>query len=206
MAACSKSSDQAGGSGTGSDTASADAGEKSRSERREAERHVVIPADTNLTVRLAQTLSTKTAAAGTSFSATISSPVTVEGKTVIPDGAAAQGTVVEAGSAGRFKGAGGIAIRLTSVTIGGREHSIETSEFVKTVKGRGKRSAIAIGGGAGLGALIGGLAGGGKGAAIGAGAGAGAGTAGAAFTGNRDVTLPAETTIIFKLKRSVEVK
>jgi len=35
-------------------------------------------------------------------------------------------------------------------------------------KGKGKRTAVAVGGGAGLGALIGGLAGGGKGAAIGA--------------------------------------
>jgi hypothetical protein len=56
-----------------------------------------------------------------------------------------------------------------------------------------------VGGGAGVGALIGGLAGGGKGAAIGAIAGAGAGTAGAAFTGNRDIVLPAESMLSFKL-------
>ena len=63
-----------------------------------------------------------------------------------------------------------------------------------------------IGGGAGLGALIGGLAGGGKGAAIGAGAGAAAGTGGTYFTGNKEIVLPAETAISFKLQDAVEVK
>ena len=44
-----------------------------------------------------------------------------------------------------------------------------------------------------MGALIGGIAGGGKGAAIGALAGGGAGTAGTAFTGNKQIVLPAES-------------
>ena len=56
-----------------------------------------------------------------------------------------------------------------------------------------------IGGGAGGGALIGGLAGGGKGALIGGLIGAGAGTAGAAFTGNKDVVIPSESNISFTL-------
>jgi hypothetical protein len=62
-----------------------------------------------------------------------------------------------------------------------------------------------VGGGAGLGALIGGLAGGGKGAAIGALAGGGAGTAGSAFTGNKQIVLPAETLLTFKLDHSVRI-
>jgi len=62
------------------------------------------------------------------------------------------------------------------------------------------------GGGAGLGALIGGLAGGGKGAAIGAAAGAGAGGAGAAFTGNKEIVLPAETAVSFTLSAPLKIK
>ena len=62
-----------------------------------------------------------------------------------------------------------------------------------------------IGGGAGAGALIGALAGGGKGAAIGALVGGGAGTAGSAYTGNRDVTLPAESVVSFKLEAPLQV-
>ena len=63
-----------------------------------------------------------------------------------------------------------------------------------------------IGGGAGAGALIGALAGGGKGAAIGALVGGGAGTAGSAYTGNRDVTLPAESAVSFKLEAPLQVE
>ena len=55
------------------------------------------------------------------------------------------------------------------------------------------------GGGAALGGLIGGLAGGGKGAAIGLAAGGGAGAGGAAFTGNKDIVLPAESALSFEL-------
>jgi hypothetical protein len=54
--------------------------------------------------------------------------------------------------------------------------------------------------------VIGGLAGGGKGALIGAAAGAGAGTAGAAYTGNKEIVLPAESTLSFKLAEPLTVK
>jgi len=50
------------------------------------------------------------------------------------------------------------------------------------------------------------LAGGGKGAAIGAIAGAGAGTAGTAYTGNKDIVLPAESAVSFKLEQPLEIK
>jgi outer membrane lipoprotein SlyB len=63
-----------------------------------------------------------------------------------------------------------------------------------------------IGGGAGGGAAIGALAGGGKGAAIGALVGATAGTIGAATTGNRDIELPAESALSFKLDQSLTLK
>ena len=48
--------------------------------------------------------------------------------------------------------------------------------------------------------------GGGEGAAIGAGLGAGAGTAGSAFTGNKQIVLPAETLVEFKMVKPIEVK
>jgi hypothetical protein len=75
----------------------------------------------------------------------------------------------------------------------------------QTSKGKGKRTAVMTGGGAGAGALIGGLAGGGKGAAIGAIAGAGAGAAGSAFTGNRDVEMPAESAVSFQMTGSLKL-
>jgi hypothetical protein len=97
-------------------------------------------------------------------------------------------------------------IKLNSINVNGVEHSIDTSAVTRSAKGKGKRTAVLTGGGAGLGAIIGGLAGGGKGAAIGAVAGAGAGGAGSAFTGNKDVVLPAESAVSFKLEAPLELK
>lgn len=167
---------------------------------------LVVPAGTVLTVRLGQTVGSKISSAGQTFTATLASPVVVDGKTAIPSGAAASGTVVDAKPLGRFKGGASLQLRLTSIAIGGAEQSISTSSVVRAEKGKGKRTAVLAGGGAGLGALIGGLAGGGKGAAIGALAGGGAGAGGAAFTGNKDVVLPAESALSFKLEQPLEVK
>ena len=165
-----------------------------------------LPAGTVITVRTAQSLSSKTSQAGESFSATVARPVDVGGAVVIPDGSRATGTVVTAHPLGRFKGGALLQLRLTSIEVNGQNVPVDTSAVARSEKGKGKRSATLIGGGAGLGALIGGLAGGGKGAAIGAVAGAGAGTAGTAFTGNKEIVIPAEYALSFKLLRPVEVR
>jgi len=167
---------------------------------------MVVPAGTVLTVRLGEALGSKLSTAGQSFSATLADPVEVDGKTVIPAGAAAKGTVVDAKPLGRFKGGASLEVRLTSITINGADQAVETSAVSRVEKGKGKRTAVLAGGGTALGAIVGGIAGGGKGAAIGALAGGGAGGAGAAFTGNKEIVLPAEAALSFKLKAPLEVK
>jgi hypothetical protein len=167
---------------------------------------VVVPAGAMITVRLGESVGSKISQPGQSFSATVASPVEVEGKAVIPSGASASGTVVDAKPLGRFKGGAVLQLKLTSININGSDHPVETSSLSRSATGKGKRTAVMAGGGAGVGALIGGLAGGGKGAAIGALAGGGAGTAGAAFTGNKDIVLPAESALTFKLEQPLEVK
>ncbi len=172
----------------------------------EAPKPVVIPAGTTLTVRLGEAVGSKISQDGQTFSASVVDPIAIGGKTVIPAGAAATGTVVSAKPLGRFKGGASLQIKLTSINLNGADQAIDTSSISRAAKGKGKRTATMIGGGAGLGALIGGLAGGGKGAAIGAVAGAGAGTAGTAYTGNKDIVLPAESALSFKLEQPLEVK
>lgn len=167
---------------------------------------LVIPAGTAITVRLGETLSSKTSQAGQDFAASVAEPVVVNGRTVIREGVSAHGTVVQAKALGHFKGGALLEVRLSSVNIEGKDQAVETTAVERVEKGKGKRSTAFIGGGAGAGALIGALAGGGKGAAIGALAGGGAGTAGAAFTGNKEIELPAESSVTFKLSQPVEVK
>ena len=178
---------------------------KAAAEKPKAE-PVVIPAGTALTVRLGQSVGSKISQPGESFSATLANPVEVGGKSVVPAGANVTGTVVDAKPLGRFKGGAVLELKLTSISINGSEQPIHTSAVTRTEKGKGKRTAVLAGGGAGLGALIGGLAGGGKGALIGGAAGAGAGTAGAAFTGNKEIVLPAESALSFTLAEPLEVK
>ncbi|HZP03310.1 MAG TPA: hypothetical protein VFB43_00315 [Terracidiphilus sp.] len=164
-----------------------------------------LPEGTELRVRLDEDLGSKISQPGDSFTATVADDVTVDGTTVIAKGSRADGTVIDAKPLGHFKGGALLQVKLERVHSKWGSYPVSTSSISRAEKGKGKRSAAFIGGGAGLGALIGGLAGGGKGAAIGALAGGGAGTAGGAMTGNKQIVLPAETLLTFKLEHPVHI-
>ncbi len=167
---------------------------------------IVIPEGTVLTIRTDQPLGSKTSQVGATFSGSLSTPITIEGKMAIPQGSQVTGVVTDAKKAGRLKGAAVLSLALHSVTVHGHPYNIETEEVSQESTGKGKRTAGVIAGGTGLGAVVGGLAGGGKGAAIGALAGAGAGTVGAATTGKRDIELPAESAVMFKMTKPLTLK
>lgn len=168
-------------------------------------RPIVVPAGTVLTIRTNQVLGSKTSQVGNAFTGTLATPVSLKGKIVIPSGSVVTGSVRDAKKAGRFKGGAALVLGLDSVTVVGHTYNIETEFFQQASTGKGKRTAGLVAGGTGLGAAIGGIAGGGKGAAIGAVAGAVAGTAGAA-TGKRDIELPAESALSFKLVQPLTLK
>ncbi|HEV2696632.1 MAG TPA: hypothetical protein VGU90_01475 [Terriglobales bacterium] len=167
---------------------------------------VTVPAGKVLTVRLSDELGSKISQAGQSFGGSLAKAVEVNGETAIPAGARVEGEVVDAKPLGRFAGGASLQLKLDSVRVNGQQMPVQTALLTQTLKGKGKRTGVMVGGGAGLGALIGGLAGGGKGAAIGAAAGAGAGGAGTAFTGNKDIVLPAESAVAFTLKEPLRIR
>jgi hypothetical protein len=167
---------------------------------------LIVPADTVISVVLDQAVGSKISTPGQAFSATVQIPIQVDGKVAIPKGARASGIVKDAKPAGRFKGGAVLSLTLTSVSVRNEDYNIQTTAPTETSTGKGKRTAGLVGGGTGGGALIGGLAGGGKGALIGGLIGAAAGTGGAGLSGNRDITLAAETPLRFKLVDPLEIK
>jgi len=164
-----------------------------------------VPAGAKISVVTDQSVSSKTTKVGQTIAGTVAQDVSVGGKVVIPKGSAAKLTVSSVQASGRLSTPARLYLRLRTVTVGGKTYTFATNSAGRTEKGKGKRDAGFIGGGAAGGALIGALAGGGKGAAIGAAAGAGAGTAGAAATGKKDIDYPAETRLSFTTRTAVAI-
>ena len=163
----------------------------------------VIPSGSKVSVSISQTLSASHNNVGDTFTGVLTRGITTpSGATFFKRGTPVEGRVIAAKGRGKFKGAGDLGIELTS--IGGSE--VSTTEYENVSKGKGKRTALFAGGGGGIGALIGGLAGGGKGALIGGLAGAGGGTAAGAYTGNKDIVIPAETVVSLQTTSSLRVR
>ena len=167
---------------------------------------VTVPAGTQLSIRINDELNSETAQVGDVFHGSISTPVSVDGKTVIPTTADVQGRVVDVKSAGRFKGQSELTIELTRLVMNGKSYPITSDRWTKEGSARGKSTAAKVGGGAAVGAILGGIFGGGKGAAIGAAAGAGAGTGVSAATKGQQIVLKPETVLNFQLQSPVTVQ
>jgi hypothetical protein len=166
---------------------------------------VTVPAGTQISIRLNDELNSEKAQIGDVFHASISTPIQIDGRTVVPTTADVEGRVVEVKSAGRFAGQSDLVIELTRLHMNGKSYTLATDRWSKQGSSRGKATAAKVGGGAALGAIIGGLAGGGKGAAIGAAAGAGAGTGVSAATKGQQIILKPETVLNFQLQNAISV-
>ena len=166
---------------------------------------IVVPYGTVLAVRLTESLSSDLNEKGDNFIASLASPILVDDRVVVPEGAGIKGRVVEVESAGRFSGRPAILIEVTRLGFNGNSYDLRTSQYSKEGSSRNVRSAATIGGGAGLGAILGGILGGGKGAAIGAMIGAGAGTGVQARGKGAVVQLPAESILSFRIQAPLAV-
>ena len=168
---------------------------------------VNIPAGTNLTIRINQRISVKDSRAGDRFDGEVVEPVMEENNMVaIPKGVRVSGVVVESHRRGHFRGRSILELRLTYLTLNGTRYALDTRDLTRTKKGKGKRSAAFIGGGAGLGMLVGGVATGGVGLLVGGLVGGGGGAALGGLTGNRDINIPAESIVRFRLADNLVVQ
>jgi hypothetical protein len=159
-----------------------------------------LPAGTNLVVRMIEGVDSETNRVGQSFRASLDQPVMVDGQTVIPRGADATVTLVDAKDSGKITGRADLTLSLQSVSINGRMVDINTQSISKESGSQGEKTAKVAGGTAAVGAIIGAIAGGGKGAAIGAGAGAAAGAGSQVILGGQRVRIPSETRLTFELE------
>jgi hypothetical protein len=169
----------------------------------------VIPHGTEIVVHTDEDIDSQNSTPGQLFSASVSEDVPdSQGGIAIPQGTRAKLVVRNITSGGAVHSPE-LALDLFSVDIGGKEYRVDSTD-VDVSSGRGvgknKRTLEYGAGGAGFGALMGAIFGGGRGAGIGAAAGAGAGLLTQIFTRGKRVQVPAETTMRFRLDRTLVLR
>jgi hypothetical protein len=169
-------------------------------------RNLEAPAGTELVVRTVETIDSRNVGSDQAFSAIVEQAVTnASGSVIVPERSSAQ-LVIRQMSQSSTKGGPEMLLDIQSISVDGRRYLISTKDLVvNSDRGLGpnKRTAETVGGGAALGTIIGAVAGGGKGAAIGAVAGAAGGAGVQIMTRGRDVRVPADTVLRFRLDRAV---
>jgi hypothetical protein len=162
------------------------------------------PAGTELVVRTVETIDSRNAGADQVFSAIVEQEVTDDsGRAVVPQGSSAQ-LMIRQTSSGGATGSPEMVLDVQSITIDGRRYLVSTADLTlerSVGVGQNRRTAETVGGGATLGTIIGAIAGGGKGAAVGALVGAGGGAGAQILTRGRDVQVPTETVLTFRLDK-----
>jgi hypothetical protein len=174
-----------------------------------------LPAGTAVKMKLDTTLATFSSKAGDPFSARVTEPVLMDGKTVIPVGATIEGRVTKSTEPRRIAGKPTIAIFPEHLVLPNGDRFMLNATLVDTNRGRGTdvdtegkfkgaghdgKDLTEIGMGTGGGMLAGGLIGGGKGLLIGGAVGATA-TVAHWLGKHRSAALPAGTELVMELNR-----
>jgi hypothetical protein len=136
---------------------------------------------------------------------TVIRDVAVAGVLALPKGATVHGVVTEAKKAGDLGGSPVLALKLTSLDLGGQSYPLDSDQFkVKGPNKAGQTVGNAVGGGI-LGAIIGCAVGRGFGCAVGAGAGVAAGVGASAVSPGPGVWIPAEALVTFHINTPLTV-
>ncbi|MGA7292719.1 MAG: hypothetical protein WBW53_12030 [Terriglobales bacterium] len=180
-----------------------------------AHAQTALPPGTALKMRLETTLATFSSKAGDPFSARVTEPVVIDGKTIVPIGTTIDGRVTKTSEPRRIAGKPTIAIFPETMVLPNGDKFVLNATLVDTNARRGTdvntegqfkgdghdaKDLTEIGIGTGGGMLVGGLAGGGKGLLIG-------GAIGATVTvvhwlgKHRSAMLPAGTELVMELNR-----
>lgn len=152
---------------------------------------LVVQQGTVINVKMDSTLNSRDSHVGDKFTATVTIPVYVNGRTAIPAGSIVEGRVTQVTPAKRGSKSGTIAVDFDDIIFpnGSRQQLTGSLTAADSADRRrisnegqvsgdnGKRSIVFIGGGGAVGAVLGGIAGGGTGALLGGVLGAGAGVA-----------------------------
>ncbi len=172
-------------------------------------RKLEAPAGTELVVRTVEMIDSRNRGADQTFSAIVEQDVRNDaGVVIVPEGSSAQ-LVIRQMSLGGEAGSPEMVLDLQSITIDGRRYLINSTAVTLdsgTGIGKNRRTAEVVGAGAAVGTIIGAIAGGGKGAAVGAIAGAAGGAGVQVLTRGRDVQVPAETVLRFRLDSAVTLQ
>ncbi|HEY2547490.1 MAG TPA: hypothetical protein VGI46_15580 [Candidatus Acidoferrum sp.] len=166
---------------------------------------ITIPAGQALLVRMIDGVDSKKNQVGDVFHASLETDLYINNTLIARKGTDVYGRLAEAKEAGHFSGSAELQLELTRIVIDGHDYPIVSSDYSLKGQGRGGDTAKKVGGGAVFGAIIGAIAGGGRGAAIGAGAGSAAGAGVQVFTRGKEVKVPSETLLEFRLEQPAPV-
>src|SRR5579871_211596 len=165
-----------------------------------------LPAGTEITVRLIDSIDSEKNDEGDEFKATLEDPIKLGDTVVAPKGANAKVKLVAEKDSGKLTGRTELSVRLLSIAVDGKFVPVNTSRVTEGSGSRGVRTAKTAAAVGAVGAIIGAIAGGGQGAAIGAGAGAAAGAGSQVFMKGQRVRIPSETVLTFTTEGIVSLR
>lgn len=165
---------------------------------------ITVPANTWVTMRLNEPLSSDHNQTGDAFTGTLLEPIVVNGLLIARRGQIVTGMVTEAQKAGRVSGVSHLKLELTGIQLAdGRQIQVKTTLIDRKGNTSYGRDAFAIGATTATGAAIGAGVNGGVGAGVGAAAGLVVSTIGVLFTRGRATVVTPETPMTFSMQTPI---